>query len=293
MSLSKPVAANRCKIKSSKQFGSDKGGTRTAPRGVKRGKSSSLPVLLGEEPEAYRDRLMAWTGDLGPRNRVELYLVEQAVKLSWELDCADHALSVCSDEVTGSLPGAAAGDGTIRADRGAFEHSDRCGRLRRHQRSCGRLLLRTLDAIAGLRESGAARGSDLGVSSLRRVDDRPGVETTDPMRPGDHSIGPVAVTGRVAPAGLPGPTDPAACGGAAGSSIEEEATLMDALAATSPIQGAPSGRTRHECDAPAALPDRCDEPREAANPGDAPRRTRPSSRLRIPRRRPHQPDWPS
>src|SRR5262249_12926263 len=116
---------------------------------------------------------------------------------------------------------------------------------------------------------------------------------TDPMRPGDHSIGPVAATGRVAPAGSPGPTDPAACGGAAGSSIEEEATLMDALAATSPIQGAPSGRTRHECDAPAAIPDRCHEPREAANPGDAPRRTRASSRLRIPRRRAHQPDWPS
>jgi hypothetical protein len=293
MSLSKPVAANRRKIKSSNLFGSDKGGTRTAPRGGRRGKSSGLPVLLGEEPEAYRDRLMAWTGDLGPRNQVELYLVERAVKLSWELDCADRALSVCSGEATGRLSGAASGDGTIRADRGAFEDSDRVERLRRHQRSCGRLLLRTLDVIAGLRESGAARGSDPGVSSLRLADDRPRAMTTDRVRPGDPSLGQAAATDRVAPAGSPSPTEPAAAGSAAGSSIAEAATLMDALAATSPIEGPPPGRTRRECDTPTALPDRCDEPREAANPGDAPRRTRPSSRLGIPRRRAHQPDWPA
>src|SRR5206468_2733294 len=104
--------------------------------------------------------------------------------------------------------------------------------------------------------------------------------TTDLIRPATPSIGQADATDGGPTADSPGPMDPSA-GGASGSSIEGAAALMDALAATTPIAGPPAGRPRPASDAPAPLRGPRHRPVEAADPGDAPRRSRPSPRLRI------------
>ncbi len=58
---------------------------------VKHGCRARLPILPGEDPEAYQRRLQAWIGKFRPADDVELYLVERAVHVSWQLDRADRA----------------------------------------------------------------------------------------------------------------------------------------------------------------------------------------------------------
>ena len=58
---------------------------------VKHGVTAKTLVLPGEDAEALRVRLDAWTEDLQPRDDVEQYLVERAVQVSWQLDRADRA----------------------------------------------------------------------------------------------------------------------------------------------------------------------------------------------------------
>ncbi len=58
---------------------------------IKHGCRAKLPILPGEDPQAYQDRLEAWIGKFDPRDAVELYLVEHAVHVSWQLDRADRA----------------------------------------------------------------------------------------------------------------------------------------------------------------------------------------------------------
>ena len=58
---------------------------------VKHGCRARLPILPGEDPEEYRDRLDAWIGKFRPGDDVELYLVQRAVHASWQLDRADRA----------------------------------------------------------------------------------------------------------------------------------------------------------------------------------------------------------
>ena len=48
-------------------------------------------VLPGEDPEALQHRLDGWTESLKPQNDLEQYLVERAVRVSWQLDRADRA----------------------------------------------------------------------------------------------------------------------------------------------------------------------------------------------------------
>ncbi len=48
-------------------------------------------VLPGEDPEALQHRLDGWTESLDPKNDLEQYLVERAVRISWQLDRADRA----------------------------------------------------------------------------------------------------------------------------------------------------------------------------------------------------------
>jgi hypothetical protein len=68
-------------------------GGKARPRfnAVKHGCRARLPILPGEDPDAYHDRLDAWLGKFAPRDAVELYLVERAVLASWQLDRADRA----------------------------------------------------------------------------------------------------------------------------------------------------------------------------------------------------------
>ncbi len=58
---------------------------------VKHGMSAATPVLPGEDPDAFRDRLDAWAGALDPGNVVEQFLVEQAAAASWKIERANRA----------------------------------------------------------------------------------------------------------------------------------------------------------------------------------------------------------
>ena len=67
------------------------GKSRSRFNAVKHGCRARLPILPGEDPEAYQHRLDAWVGKFRPGDDVELYLVERAVHVSWQLDRADRA----------------------------------------------------------------------------------------------------------------------------------------------------------------------------------------------------------
>src|SRR3954447_14877453 len=87
------TAAARAEI--SRRNGSKSRGPRT-PEGKDRSKFNALkhgmdaqtPVLPGEDAEAYRGRIDAWTADLRPRNDFEQFLVRQAARVSWQIERA-------------------------------------------------------------------------------------------------------------------------------------------------------------------------------------------------------------
>jgi hypothetical protein len=218
------------------------------------GPTAELSVVPGGDDKSYRDRLIAWTGDLGPRNRVELYLVEQAVRLSWQLDRADRAGLSLLSEPTRVARGPAPAEATIPMDGRTSVESEPGDRLWRHQRACSRMLLRTLETLAGLRQAWVATGSDKVVASLRPADDPPRGDLADPIRTGREAIE-EAATDQVPPGGSPCPI-------------------------------------RDDSEAPAALRDSKDGLAEAADPADSPGLTRPAMRRRVPKRRARQNDWP-
>ncbi len=67
------------------------GKSRSRFNAVKHGCRARLPILPGEDPKNYQNRLDDWIGKFDPRDAVELYLVERAVHVSWQLDRADRA----------------------------------------------------------------------------------------------------------------------------------------------------------------------------------------------------------
>jgi hypothetical protein len=79
---------NGCK---SKGHTSAAGKNRSRFNALKHGLHARLPVLPGEDPKQYRDRLDAGTADWQPANDLEQSLVERAVTLSWQLDRAARA----------------------------------------------------------------------------------------------------------------------------------------------------------------------------------------------------------
>ncbi len=70
---------------------SAEGKERSRFNAVKHGMTAKTLVLPGEDPEALQHRLDGWVGSLKPRNELEEYLVERAVRVSWQLDRADRA----------------------------------------------------------------------------------------------------------------------------------------------------------------------------------------------------------
>ena len=58
---------------------------------VTHGLTAATVVLPHEDEQAYQHRLEAWTRDLQPPGGPGRYLVERAVKISWQLDRADSA----------------------------------------------------------------------------------------------------------------------------------------------------------------------------------------------------------
>ena len=67
---------------------SPEGKQRSKFNAVKHGMSAATPVLPGEVPDAFRDRLDAWAEALDPDNVVEQFLVEQAATTSWKIERA-------------------------------------------------------------------------------------------------------------------------------------------------------------------------------------------------------------
>src|SRR5205807_759490 len=70
---------------------SPEGKERSRFNALKHGLKAELPVLPGEDPQAYQARLDAWIADLHPSNDLEQTLVERAVTLTWQLDRAERA----------------------------------------------------------------------------------------------------------------------------------------------------------------------------------------------------------
>ena len=70
---------------------SAEGKDRSRFNAVKHGLTSRTLVLPGEDPEALQLRLDGWIDSLKPKNELEHYLVERAVRVSWQLDRADRA----------------------------------------------------------------------------------------------------------------------------------------------------------------------------------------------------------
>ena len=58
---------------------------------VTHGLTAATVVLPHEDEQAYQHRLEAWTRDLQPPDEPGRYLVERAVRMSWQLDRADQA----------------------------------------------------------------------------------------------------------------------------------------------------------------------------------------------------------
>ncbi len=104
----------------------------------------------GHDAGAFRDRLHAWTEDLGPRDAVELYLVERAVRLSWQLDGADRAqagrLLGCSHPIDDE-------EKWPRVAARSPDESESQRRLRHYELACGQTLLQTLETFASLRRA--------------------------------------------------------------------------------------------------------------------------------------------
>jgi hypothetical protein len=67
------------------------GKNRSRFNALKHGLTAQTPVLPGEDPATYHERLDAWTADLQPRNHVEHSLVGRAVQATWQLERAERA----------------------------------------------------------------------------------------------------------------------------------------------------------------------------------------------------------
>ena len=82
---------NRRKAARSTGPRSPQGKMRSRFNAVKHGCRARLPILPGEDPAVYQDRLETWVDKFAPRDAVEHYLVERAVHVSWQLDRANRA----------------------------------------------------------------------------------------------------------------------------------------------------------------------------------------------------------
>jgi hypothetical protein len=90
MTSPKRVEANRRNAARSTGPRSTTGKQKSRWNSLKHGLRARLPVLPGEDANAYQARLDGWTDSFQPRNAAELYLVERAVQVSWQLDRIDR-----------------------------------------------------------------------------------------------------------------------------------------------------------------------------------------------------------
>ncbi len=173
MSTTKAASAKRRKVKEQKEILQALAETSAAPLPEIPDGGAVEPVLSGEEAEAHRQRLVAWSGDLRPSNHVETYLVERAVSVSRQLDLADR-MGAALVSWGGTILGK--GGPRRRLDGAALDALERLEGLMRYQHTCGRMLLQTLETIARLRRGGRK-------AQCERVDPR-----TQPASPRSRGV---------------------------------------------------------------------------------------------------------
>jgi hypothetical protein len=82
MSSAKRIEANRRNAQRSTGPRTPEGKSRSRFNALQLGLTAKLPVLPGEDAQAYQGRLDAWTARLRPRNPIEQSLVEVAPRWS-------------------------------------------------------------------------------------------------------------------------------------------------------------------------------------------------------------------
>src|SRR5690242_14265660 len=90
MSSPKRIAANRRNAQKSTGPRTAAGKIKSCMNALKHGLDAQAVVLAGEDEAAFLARLEAWIADVRPRDDRERALVEQAVRLSWQLDRAER-----------------------------------------------------------------------------------------------------------------------------------------------------------------------------------------------------------
>jgi hypothetical protein len=85
------IDANRKNAQRSTGPRTPEGKSRVRFNALKDGVTAKSPVIPGEDPAEFQARIDTWTKDLAPSNSVESFLVEHAVRTSWQLDRIDRA----------------------------------------------------------------------------------------------------------------------------------------------------------------------------------------------------------
>ena len=85
------IDANRQNAQKSTGPRTEEGKSKVRWNALKDGATARSPVIPGEDPAEFQRRLDTWIEDLKPQNDAERYLVEHAVRASWQLDRLDRA----------------------------------------------------------------------------------------------------------------------------------------------------------------------------------------------------------
>ena len=85
------IDANRKNAQKSTGPRTHEGKSKVRCNALKDGATARSPIIPGEDPAEFQHRLDTWTEDLAPTNDAERYLVEHAVRASWQLDRLDRA----------------------------------------------------------------------------------------------------------------------------------------------------------------------------------------------------------
>ena len=83
------VEANRLNAKKSTGPRTIEGKNRSRYNALKHGMSARTPVLPGEDPVEFQERLAGFLHDLRPQNTIERFLVERAALVTWQLERAN------------------------------------------------------------------------------------------------------------------------------------------------------------------------------------------------------------
>ena len=199
MNSPKRIAANRRNAARSTGPRTPEGKSRSRFNALKHGRAAKLPVLPGEDAEAYQGRLDAWTAALKPRDDRERALVEQAARACWQLERAELIQEAILTERIRVAVAENPQLGEAQAAALAFDDSDEGERMRQYQLARTRAINRALHALLKERR---ARGSEPPAAPLPAgLESTPAPPETraprDPSAPrsDDDRIGPTVPTG--------------------------------------------------------------------------------------------------